>query len=1199
MKDSEKTGLLFYHSCETFTADFARGKAEPTFCDKVDVIEDGAVGKAFSCDDVQKLAFRAPHNIYAERGTLSFFWRSRYPVGPTAFPIFRVGFADHSSWDACWLRIDYNGNGFDAMITDINLSRARVSVPLDPFPAPEVWTHLALSWDENFGIRFYVNGVLAAEEYRPAVYFTGLDQFGPHSRIIANWNVISDYNFIRGGDIDEIAIYDRMLAPEQIAQLSKGQLVENLAPYQPDLNQAETLDGWMLRSGFAPVVPPAIPDEASVRKVEIHDAYDLKRWWWKGCDGIRETTWPGVYNRSRLKGRNDYFQLPDWDCYSLSGKAITFHLPQEPYNHVEISGSAYGLLERVDDEGNVLEQVVRRPKDTERTAYTLQQQTGGKLRFQNEMQEQPIGDFSAFYVTQGAAPKGVKRVSYHLEPGYRSEDPAQSTLADFIKGRYTSYERHIMTACSDKKGLNAGAAQDNEPGGYPFVNVIVPYVFDDTLGLDGVELKLPAPQKDCCFAVQVKDPLWYYRNLAHFTFSAEAGHAKTLWLDLRDRCLPENRCLYLTIACSDPAFSTASLEDAVLTLVYKRAQDAKAEHTLDRFTQVRDVYGHLVEEQPGLPQFEMYNRFMADVTDLLRVSPEHKLGQYYYYDKAVLCKKYGNNVDFTPDYQIAEPGEGVPDWAFQQVQYLKHYKYLINWWIDNRQIENGEFGGGLSDDGDYTSMWPGLAEMGCDPEKILASLDACTDAFYAQGMFTNGLPSIQADELHSAEEGLISLSQCLTAMDANPKYLERAMETARSLSWITGINSAGHRHIRSTYYNGSRMATEAPWGNQQSLSYLALTPAWYLPRYNGNRKVMTILEELASGLAAHYHPEERRTHSFIRFEDDQELPYHNKRQGGEKMVLYPAYRMTGNRTFFDVIPENLEREEGFGMKLARDAGVKNGHIDKAQVAKDYREMNFIAGVREYYNTQGHPWIDRVYFAYDRIQRDRMGGVAHARGNVLFPQNRMRWRFEEEGQDEALAILTPVTLENQVKMVVYNLSDQPVTATLFGKETIPGTWIFAGGVDSTGNDEMDAPQWSFEAPFEWSQGVSMTFAPGVTTVVTMKLKRASTPYANRCDLGIGKEDIHLWPHGLNVTVHSLGSLPSPETSVVLRSPEGKILRREILPPLEAPTDLWPKWREVSFNLHGIPSLEGCTVEIDPEHKLEEITRDNNIVTLHGI
>ena len=103
MKESEKTGLLFYHSCTQRTADFARGQAEPTFYENVSIVEDGAFGSAAQCEDNQKLAFKAPHNIYAERGTLSFFWRSRYPVGPTEFPIFRVAFADHSSWDACWL----------------------------------------------------------------------------------------------------------------------------------------------------------------------------------------------------------------------------------------------------------------------------------------------------------------------------------------------------------------------------------------------------------------------------------------------------------------------------------------------------------------------------------------------------------------------------------------------------------------------------------------------------------------------------------------------------------------------------------------------------------------------------------------------------------------------------------------------------------------------------------------------------------------------------------------------------------------------------------------------------------------------------------------------------------------------------------------------------------------------------------------
>jgi len=189
MTPTDTTGLLFYLSGQSFTADFARGRAETTFRDKVSIIDDPVQGKAIQCEDPQKLAWKAPHNIYAERGTLSFFWRSRYPVGPTEFPVFRVSFADHSSWDACWLRIDYNGAGFEAMITDINLSRARVAAKVDPFPAPDQWIHLTLSWDENWGIKFYVNGELAAEEYRPAVYFTGLDQFGPHSRIISNWKM--------------------------------------------------------------------------------------------------------------------------------------------------------------------------------------------------------------------------------------------------------------------------------------------------------------------------------------------------------------------------------------------------------------------------------------------------------------------------------------------------------------------------------------------------------------------------------------------------------------------------------------------------------------------------------------------------------------------------------------------------------------------------------------------------------------------------------------------------------------------------------------------------------------------------------------------------------------------------------------------------------------------------------------------------
>jgi hypothetical protein len=218
-------GLLFHVSGEHgFAADVAAsGDAEPTFVRDVKIIPDGASGNALECAGTQLLAYRAPGNVYAERGTLAFYWRSRDPVGPTAFPIFRVAYSDHSSWDMVWLRIDYNGQrGFDAFVTDVNLARVRVSSSLARFPEPKRWAHLAFSWDETLGVRLYVDGVRVAKRDAVAVLHAGLDQLGPHSRVIGPMQVQSAYNFTRGGDIDEIRIYDRMLSDADVAALAAG-----------------------------------------------------------------------------------------------------------------------------------------------------------------------------------------------------------------------------------------------------------------------------------------------------------------------------------------------------------------------------------------------------------------------------------------------------------------------------------------------------------------------------------------------------------------------------------------------------------------------------------------------------------------------------------------------------------------------------------------------------------------------------------------------------------------------------------------------------------------------------------------------------------------------------------------------------------------------------------------------------------------
>ena len=96
---SPEPGLLFYLSGENeFKADFAAGGQDmPNFLRGLKTIAGGAIGKAFEADDTQLMSYWAPGNIFSQRGTLSFYWRSRYPVGPTQFPVFRVAFADNTS----------------------------------------------------------------------------------------------------------------------------------------------------------------------------------------------------------------------------------------------------------------------------------------------------------------------------------------------------------------------------------------------------------------------------------------------------------------------------------------------------------------------------------------------------------------------------------------------------------------------------------------------------------------------------------------------------------------------------------------------------------------------------------------------------------------------------------------------------------------------------------------------------------------------------------------------------------------------------------------------------------------------------------------------------------------------------------------------------------------------------------------------
>jgi hypothetical protein len=278
-------------------------------------------------------------------------------------------------------------------------------------PAPDAWHHIAFAWDETRGVRLFWDGREVAAKEQTADLDMGLDQFGLAGRVMAPHQVQSRYNFMRGSDLDDIRVYDHMLDGAAVAHLVAGPSEEMASPAVPatDLRRA-----WLRRFGWDKQTPPPLVDPVTtVRKIEFADARDLKEWMWKGVDGIAETTWPGVYNRSRLPGRDDYFELPDWNVYVEGGKAYRLTLPADTaFNRVEIRGAAYGALEWSPDGKGGWRKLATRPQGVVRSLTDTGTLKGGVLRFTNVMAEQPIQEIWAYDIHPGTVPEGTFQLRY-------------------------------------------------------------------------------------------------------------------------------------------------------------------------------------------------------------------------------------------------------------------------------------------------------------------------------------------------------------------------------------------------------------------------------------------------------------------------------------------------------------------------------------------------------------------------------------------------------------------------------------------------------------------------------------------------------------------------------------------------------------------------------------------------------------------
>jgi len=1229
-------GLLFRASADhDLAADLAKGDAQPNFASHIGLVPDGRSGSAIGWQDDGVLSWNAAGNIYGRRGTLSFFWRSRTPVGVAPFVIFRVGFADHTSWDMTFLRIDWNGHGFDAFVTDTNLSRIRVSFKIDRLPEPDAWHHIAFAWDETVGVRLYVDGKQVAAKDQKADLDTGLDQFGLAGRVISPHQVQSRYNFMRGSDLDEIRIYDHMLAPDGIATLA------NLAepPAAAAAPDAANHAAWLYRHGWDRGSPPALDAPSTrIRKVEFADARDLKEEMRKGIDGISETTWPGVYNRSRLPGRDDYFELPDWNVYVEGGKNYDLTVPSgERFNRIELRGAAYGTLS-YSAGGSHYTPLGTRPQGVVRTVDQFAPRTGGKLRFANMAQETPIQDVWAYDVIPGIEPEGTFKLSYTVHADAAPARPQLADLVRFIDGRYPPEERTTVMAIPSSGGKAAAGAGDatstrkraEQDHAAPIVHILIPSGFGDALpaeplarawnygwenahdGLDGVAIDIPAldiaPNADGLIPldIRIKDPIWPERDMIDVQVSARPREARTLWLDLRDRILTADP-LYLSIASAVPDFGAKAIDGMAIRLVFKDRDAAKVEHIADRFNQVKDNWGFLVEEHTASRREALYRRLYADISDLLRVDPDNLQGRLYWQDISY-------NAQSTPVMPEPQPVPGVPLWAFRQLEDLKLVRQFVDWWIDNRQVPYGDFGGGISDDVDLTQQWPGLALMGVEPDKINASLKALSDAVYKNDMRVNGLGYITTDELHAYEEGLNTDAERLYLNWGEPKSIERLMATVKALTGIVTVNPAGHMHFSSNWYGGRTIYREGPWEWQKPYSFTVMHAPILIGLYNGNPTARGLVTGVVDGLLAHGKQGSNGLWTFpneINWRSDAERVGDGGGATTPLQSAWAAFRFTGDAKYLRPVKGRIAtagagvaaeiNENGAALAaadpelarlmIAKPAKGDFGQYSNWNATGDVTLLEALHGAaiqdklrHMYMYTEGHWWSDRVEQPNEILQRERLGGIALKR-NQTYPGNIVSWRFDTPGAAEQVAILLPGATPDHFKVIAYNSSERPQAATMT-------TWAVTGGRWRMTNL---ATGQTGELPLERSASTRLNFPPHVTTTLDFRLASPGTPPEQRPDIGIGPDDVEVKGRNVRLMVHSLGSMDAPAGVATIEDAAGHVLATTPIPPITAPRDLVPHTAAVTLRLPSAPP-QGIRAKIRLAGGAAEVTTLNNEVPL---
>jgi hypothetical protein len=191
-----------------------------------------------------------------------------------------------------------------------------------------------------------------------------------------------------------------------------------------------------------------------------------------------------------------------------------------------------------------------------------------------------------------------------------------------------------------------------------------------------------------------------------------------------------------------------------------------------------------------------------------------------------VLKIYGGEHLPVPD--VSAWDDRAPAWANHQRRSLEQLHKIMRWWIAERQLANGEFGGNWGDDVEMWRWWAPVL-IGFDDPVVTAAQERLARGNLSRPGMAAGYTNHLTDVEHTAEETADTLTPMLHAVGNDPswtKRVRRLLELANATWW--GENQRGLLQFKHIDFNHERVGPDAGRAYDTGYHVRVLQPALLL-----------------------------------------------------------------------------------------------------------------------------------------------------------------------------------------------------------------------------------------------------------------------------------------------------------------------------------------------------------------------------------